>query len=280
MSLIYERNKQESGNSGNRPPFFSIITVCLNAEKFIEDTILSVINQTYNNIEYIIIDGGSKDRTVDIIKRYENKVDYWVSEQDNGIFDAMNKGIEQARGEWLNYLNAGDKYSNDEALSQIMTILRDTQCIYGFGYNEQIILDGKKYQRTRLPQNIIYDMPTCHNSMFFPNEQSIKYRLEFSIASDYHYFREYVHNGYKFIINDFSAVIWQRGGFSDKWVFRNIKDRLTTNYKYSENVSSFFCILLFYCQRILIQTLKRILPITVLDRLRKLINFEYTIADD
>ena len=83
----------------------SVITVSYNAVSTIEQTILSVINQTYSNIEYIIIDGGSTDGTIDIIRRYEDKIAYWVSEPDRGIYDAMNKGASKANGEYIAFLN-------------------------------------------------------------------------------------------------------------------------------------------------------------------------------
>ena len=89
-------------------PLISIITVSFNAVSTIEKTILSVINQTYPNIEYIIIDGGSTDGSVDVIKKYSDKITYWISEPDKGIYDAMNKGIAIATGEWINFMNAGD----------------------------------------------------------------------------------------------------------------------------------------------------------------------------
>lgn len=93
-------------------PLVSIITVVLNGEKYLEETILSVLNQTYDNVEYIIIDGGSTDGTLDIIKKYEHAIDYWVSERDRGIYDTMNKGITVASGEWIELLNAGDFYES------------------------------------------------------------------------------------------------------------------------------------------------------------------------
>lgn len=89
-------------------PLITVITVVFNSEKYIEQTILSVLNQTYDNVEYIIIDGGSTDGTIGIIKKYEHAIDYWVSEKDEGIYDAMNKGISISNGKWINLLNSGD----------------------------------------------------------------------------------------------------------------------------------------------------------------------------
>ena len=86
----------------------SVVTVSYNAVSTIEQTILSVINQTYPHIEYIIIDGGSTDGTVDVIKKYADKITYWVSEPDKGIYDAMNKGLRRVRGDWCVFMNSGD----------------------------------------------------------------------------------------------------------------------------------------------------------------------------
>lgn len=93
-------------------PLITVITVVLNGEKYLEQTIQSVINQTYPNVEYIIIDGGSTDGTLDIIKNYEDHIDYWVSEKDKGIYDAMNKGVRVALGSWIGFLGSGDIYSS------------------------------------------------------------------------------------------------------------------------------------------------------------------------
>ena len=94
-------------------PLITVITVVLNAGKQLEKTIESVLYQKYPNIEYIIIDGGSKDETLDIIKKYEDYIDYWVSEKDNGIYDAMNKGIKVAMGQGLLFLNSGDYFEGN-----------------------------------------------------------------------------------------------------------------------------------------------------------------------
>jgi glycosyltransferase involved in cell wall biosynthesis len=113
---------QESGLSDNlHLPLVTIITVVFNGEKYLEQTIQSIISQTYDNVEYIIIDGGSTDGTVDIIRKYEEVIDYWVSEPDAGISDAMNKGISLATGILINHLHAGDKFAADTTLSSVVS---------------------------------------------------------------------------------------------------------------------------------------------------------------
>ncbi|MCA2619461.1 MULTISPECIES: glycosyltransferase family 2 protein [unclassified Microcystis] len=102
-------------------PLVTIITVVFNGEKHLEQTIQSVISQTYNNVEYIIIDGGSTDGTVDIIRKYEEVIDYWVNEPDAGISDAMNKGISLATGILINHLHAGDKFAADTTLLSVVS---------------------------------------------------------------------------------------------------------------------------------------------------------------
>ena len=108
----------------NRPtPKFSIITVTYNAEAVLEDTIQSVISQTYHHIEYIIIDGASKDRTLAIAERYRDHITLLVSEPDKGLYDAMNKGIHLATGDYLCFLNAGDSFHEDDTLQQMVHTL-------------------------------------------------------------------------------------------------------------------------------------------------------------
>ena len=105
-----------------KQPLITVVTVVYNDVKHIEDTILSVVNQTYPNIEYIIIDGGSTDGTVDIIKKYADHIAYWVSEPDKGIYDAMNKGLKKATGEWVNFMNSGDCFAQSKTLLLFMVM--------------------------------------------------------------------------------------------------------------------------------------------------------------
>lgn len=165
----------------------SIVTVSYNAVSTIEQTILSVINQTYPHIEYIIIDGGSTDGTVDIIKKYADKIAYWVSEPDKGIYDAMNKGIKVATGEWINFMNAGDYFANNNVLLKVFSQKYDTKIKVLYGdyiaknETESVINKSKNL-------SVLYkEMPFCHQSAFLKNE-NILYDTNFKIAADYKLF--------------------------------------------------------------------------------------------
>jgi glycosyltransferase involved in cell wall biosynthesis len=103
-------------------PLISIVSVVHNARGVLEKTIISIIGQTYKNIEYIIIDAKSTDGTLDIIKKYEDKIDYWVSDSDHGIYDAMNKGIYLANGKWINFMNAGDYFYSSDVIRKFIDI--------------------------------------------------------------------------------------------------------------------------------------------------------------
>lgn len=101
-------------------PKISVITICYNAERYVEKTIESVLHQTFQDYEYIIVDGGSTDGTLDIIRRYESNPHVkWISEPDKGIYDALNKGIKMATGEWINCMNAGDCFASDDVLEKV-----------------------------------------------------------------------------------------------------------------------------------------------------------------
>lgn len=102
-----------------RKPVVSVITVCYNAVATIENTILSVLRQTYNEIEYIVVDGGSKDGTVDIINKYKNRISCFISERDRGIYDAMNKGIAAATGDWIIFRNSGDYFADENVIKNV-----------------------------------------------------------------------------------------------------------------------------------------------------------------
>ena len=116
----------------------TVVTVCYNAVKEIEKTIQSVISQTYDNVEYIIVDGGSTDGTLDIIRKYSSRITRWVSEPDKGIFDAMNKSAHMATGEYINFMNAGDLFFDEKVLSDIFAGRSyDEDVLYGSTRSEE-----------------------------------------------------------------------------------------------------------------------------------------------
>lgn len=116
-------------------PLITVITVVFNGAKDLEPTILSVLNQSYANVEYIVIDGGSTDGTLDLLRKYENSIDFWLSEPDSGVYDAFNKACHLITGEWTIFLGAGDVFHNTKVLSLISEVMHgvsiDTEIIYG-----------------------------------------------------------------------------------------------------------------------------------------------------
>lgn len=123
----------------------SIITVCYNAETTLEETIISVMSQSYNNIEYIIIDGDSNDNTKNIISSYDSFIDKWLSEPDNGLYDAMNKGLRISTGDFVGFLNADDKFVCNDAIESVACIANktDSVCILG----DTALVDSKNTSR-------------------------------------------------------------------------------------------------------------------------------------
>lgn len=147
----------------------SVVTVSYNAVSTIEQTILSVINQTYPHIEYLIIDGGSTDGTVDVIKKYADKMAYWVSEPDKGIYDAMNKGIKIAIGEWTLMMNSGDYFAGNDVLQKVFlnNIPQDKTFLYGDIYvfqpnGKQILLSLSWEKGVLIHQAVIYRRSLHH----------------------------------------------------------------------------------------------------------------------
>lgn len=153
----------------------SVVTVCYNAAETIEETMLSVLNQTYPNIEYIIIDGGSTDGTVDIIKKYANRLAYWVSEPDKGIYDAMNKGIKVATGEYLNFMNAGDSFYNCKTISSAAEQFDNHDFIGGiaaYKKKDKILYNFWKPVKTNYSFNNV-----CHGKIVNHQSSFIKKRI-------------------------------------------------------------------------------------------------------
>ncbi len=212
----------------------TIVTVVYNGEQEIEDTIKSIVEQTYKNIEYIVIDGASNDNTVSIIKRYDDKIDYWVSEKDNGIYDAMNKAIDLATGDWINFMNAGDTFASHDILEKVFTQndVSDYDVIYGNNYYK-----GDNFLKKQIARNlnILYKgMAFNHQSSFIKLSIIKKYKFDpiWRIQCEYDLFMKLYLNNYKFKHVNEVVAIYRDGGFSEQNTVERTIERWLINLRY------------------------------------------------
>ncbi|MCX6757912.1 MAG: glycosyltransferase family 2 protein [Candidatus Nomurabacteria bacterium] len=173
----------------------SIITTSLNSEKTIENTIKSVLSQNYSNIEYIVVDGGSTDKTLEIVKKYENKIIKIISEKDNGLYDAMNKGIKLATGDIISILNSDDFFNNDKVLSVIAESFKDEKidAVYGdISYFSDDISKVTRYwhvgeySEKKLSNGWIVPHPALFLRKVVYDKCSY-FNIDFKIAADYEF---------------------------------------------------------------------------------------------
>lgn len=239
-------------------PLITIITATLNSELYLEECIQSLNNQSYKIFEHIIIDGGSTDKTLQIIKKYESKIDYWRSAKDKGIYDVFNKGMELARGDYLGFLNSDDKYTANafDLLLNYINSYPEKDFIFGAVKKHWGVLYGYK------PYKIYWSWGfySSHSTGFFIKTTSAKkvglYNLKYKYSSDYDYFfRMIVKNKLKGIGTKKNEIFgyFRRGGYSSTIKFydhfmEEIKIRIDNGqnkflvllifiYKYIKNIS-------------------------------------------
>lgn len=218
----------------------SIITVCYNSENTIEQTIQSVINQSYNNIEYIIIDGGSTDGTLDIIKKYEDKIASWRSESDNGIYDAMNKGIKKATGDIIGIINSDDWYDCN-TLQHVVKVFCENQNV-DIVHGDEITVNeyGKELGRRKVRKvasDSLYAIPNfIHPSFFIKKDMYMKYGFfdcSYKIAADYELVLRMYLAGAKFYYEENDLVYFRWGGVSNnqhRWRGMMEEKKISLNY--------------------------------------------------
>ena len=182
----------------------SMITICYNAEKTIAKTIESVLSQDYENLEYIIVDGGSKDHTVDIIKSYENKKIHWISEKDNGISDAFNKGIKMATGDLIGLINADD-YLFPHALANLTLACHEcTDVLYGNTIVDDQENELKLIKYAGSAEGLEYSLPFIHQSSLVRKkayDQYGGYSEKYKICMDYDLFARFYRGGQSFNVS-------------------------------------------------------------------------------
>lgn len=197
----------------------SIITVCFNSVHTIEQTIRSVVTQDYDNLEYIIIDGGSTDGTKEIIQKYNSCISNWISEPDKGIYDAMNKGVAMATGDVIAFLNSGDWYK-EGIINFIAKEISESQC--AVSCFDVDVFDGNELRVCRKAsaekiENLRIGMIYCHQAIFarrFLFEKYGDFNTSFSLASDYEWILRMYNQGVDISYRGVSVANFREGGIS------------------------------------------------------------------
>lgn len=212
-------------------PSISIITVVYNGAHLIEKTIKSVLFQTYSNIEYIIIDGGSKDGTLEIIKKYSNQISNVVSEKDSGIFDGMNKGLLLAQSDYVLFLNAGDALSSTSILSQILT--ESGNCDVYYGMAALVNENDTMLKLPRIPRRLSWRtmtkgwgaIPICHQAFIAKRALCPTYDLQYRYTSDFDWMIKVLKNSSTISNKNITIANYLLGGYTSVNLRKTWHDR-------------------------------------------------------
>lgn len=225
---------------GKRPTF-SIITITFNAEKWLERTVTSVLSQSYPDIEYIIIDGASKDGTVDIIKQYASGIAYWSSEPDNGLYFAMNKGLQHATGDYVWFLNAGDTFFAANTVQRVSASILKSKKTVDIIYGETAIVDadGKflSMRRLKAPDHLTWKkfkmgMLVCHQSFVVRREIAPEYDTNYRLVADYDWCIRCMKHADKIKNSRLTLVNFLEAGMSSARRKESLKERYAIMCKY------------------------------------------------
>jgi glycosyltransferase involved in cell wall biosynthesis len=208
-------------------PKISIITVVRNAAADLEKTICSVTGQDYSRVEFIVIDGGSTDGTVDVLKSQVDHVSYWVSEPDKGIYDAMNKGLAKATGEWVNFMNAGDVFFNNRVLTEIFEQdMEGADILYGDSIAHYPAF--KAMRKALPPEDLWKGMICCHQAMLFRTTlfKDRAYTPELHSSADYEMILWLYHSGKNFRYVPSTIAVFDTRGTSNLNMIRSARSNL------------------------------------------------------
>jgi len=223
----------------NTNPIFSIVTVTYNASQFLERTIQSVITQSYPSVEYIVIDGNSTDGTQDIIRKYEDRIAYWISEPDKNLYDAMNKGLAKATGDYVWFINAGDEIYLPDVIFQMLLQLKGKFPDIIYGETEIISVDGKTLGMRRLqaPDKLIWKsfgmgMLVCHQSFIVRREIAPVFDIQYLYSSDFDWCIRCMQVTNSIVNSHLILSKFMDGGISDKKRKCSLKERYRIMCKY------------------------------------------------
>ena len=189
----------------------TIITVCRNHAQELERTIRSMESQTWQEKEYLVIDGASTDDSLDVIKAHEASITRWVSEPDQGIYDAMNKGVKMAQGEWVIFMNAGDTFAGDDTLQRVFGSAQDADVIYGD------VIKGELVKKAEAPRNA-HRMFYCHQSAFVRTSclREFPFDIRHRMSADFKQVKQLYLSGKRFRQLDFPVANFDTQGVSNR----------------------------------------------------------------
>ena len=216
----------------NNNYIFTIITVVKNEKKRLQETIKNIQKQTYRRIQYVIIDSASTDGTAELIKKYEDYINYWVSEPDNGIYDAMNKGLFKSDGEYILFLNAGDTFPDVNTLQNVADQIEQNgfpDFIYGDAF--EIDVEGNHFLRhSRMSSHKTVGMFTHHQSMYYRREIverfNLRYDTSLQIAADYKFTCQFLEHARSELYIAKPLSVFLQGGLSQIQWTKSMKEQI------------------------------------------------------
>jgi glycosyltransferase involved in cell wall biosynthesis len=210
-------------------PKISIVTITYNNAGELPATIESVLAQTYPDLEYIVIDGASKDKSAQIVRSYQDRIAHWVSEPDKSRYDAMNKGAAAATGEWVLFMNAGDVFSDKDVVTDMFRQPQeDADLLYGHVLRRYPAEGIERFVRARSADALPLQMPCCHQSLFTRHTLLVRhpFMAEFPISSDHEFLLWAKNSGARFKRQDRVVSIFTKGGVSDEERLSGLKELL------------------------------------------------------
>ncbi len=257
----------------NPPPLFSIVTIVYNRADEIELTLKSVQQQSCRDYEYLVIDGNSNDGTREILERYRSDIDTLISEPDKGIYDAMNKGLQHASGQYILFLNAGDRFADVEVLSDVQRQLQKTPCDALYGDHIIQYPDGSRLHQ-QAPDNLdnLYKrMQFSHQALFLDTGQArlIGFDTRYRIAADYNMIFQAYLKGLRFEHFKRPICLFEPGGASDQKRVLAVWERFIINRKLRNTPGIYPVYGLMLLSALIKQTAKKIMTPARYDKLKR-----------